>query len=87
MAPAAADTICQNLKDFGRRPEDYDHIITGDLGSVGREILIDLLKKEGYDISEMHLDCGMLIYESKAQGNRGRRFRMRVFCRNTCRTF
>ena len=68
MAPAAADTICQNLKDFGRRPEDYDHIITGDLGSVGREILIDLLKKEGYDISEMHLDCGMLIYESKAQG-------------------
>ena len=39
-----------------------------DLGSVGREILIDLLKKEGYDISEMHLDCGMLIYESKAQG-------------------
>ena len=57
MAPAAADTICQNLKDFGRRPEDYDHIITGDLGSVGREILIDLLKKEGYDISEMHLDC------------------------------
>ena len=45
MAPAAADTICQNLKDFGRRPEDYDHIITGDLGSVGREILIDLLKK------------------------------------------
>lgn len=56
------------LKRFRVRPEDYDHIITGDLGSVGREILIDLLKKEGYDISEMHLDCGMLIYESKAQG-------------------
>ena len=68
MAPAAADTICQNLKDFGRRPEDYDHIITGNLGSVGQEILIDLLKKEGYDISQVHLDCGMLIYESKAQG-------------------
>ena len=67
MAPAAADTICQNLKDFGRRPEDYDHIITGDLGSVGREILIDLLKKEGYDISEMHLDCGMLIYDPQTQ--------------------
>ena len=67
MAPAAADTICRNLRDFGRKPEDYDYIITGDLGSVGREILIDLLKKEGYDISQLHLDCGMLIFESKAQ--------------------
>ena len=67
MAPAAADTICQNFKDFGRKPEDYDQIITGDLGSVGQEILIDLLKKEGYDISQEHLDCGMLIFESKAQ--------------------
>ncbi len=67
MAPAAADTICRNLRDFGRKPEDYDYIITGDLGSVGREILIDLLKKEGYDISHLHLDCGMLIFESKAQ--------------------
>ena len=35
MAPAASDTIYQNLEDFGRKPEDYDRIITGDLGEVG----------------------------------------------------
>lgn len=44
MAPAACDTIWQNFQDYERMPEDYDRIITGDLGSVGKTILIDLLK-------------------------------------------
>ena len=43
MAPAASDTIYQNLEDFGRKPEDYDRIITGDLGEVGKEILLSLI--------------------------------------------
>ena len=47
MAPAACDTILQNLKDFERNVEDYDHIFTGDLGYVGQSILFDLLEKEG----------------------------------------
>ena len=47
MAPAAADTIAQNLQDFGRTPEDYDQIITGDLGKVGKEILLTLMKEQG----------------------------------------
>lgn len=68
MAPAAADTICRNLKDFGRKPEDYDRIITGDLGTVGQEILFDLTKGEGYDISSVHADCGIEIYDGKKQG-------------------
>jgi stage V sporulation protein AD len=68
MAPAACDLIAQNLKDFGRKPEDYDRIITGDLGAVGREILISLLREKGYDIEEVHEDCGMLIYDSENQG-------------------
>ena len=58
MAPAACDTIAQNLVDFNREPADYDRIVTGDLGVVGREILLELLKKKGYDISEQHSDCG-----------------------------
>ena len=41
MAPAAADTICQNLMDFNRQPQDYDRIITGDLGYVGQTILLE----------------------------------------------
>jgi stage V sporulation protein AD len=68
MAPAACELIAQNLADFGRRPRDYDRIITGDLGAVGQEILFDLLGKKGYDISKVHEDCGMLIYDSEKQG-------------------
>ena len=44
MAPAACSTIEANLKDFGRVPEDYDKIITGDLGEVGQRILLILWK-------------------------------------------
>ncbi len=68
MAPAAADVICQSLSDFGRRPEDYDKIITGDLGIVGQEILWDLARQNGYDISSVHTDCGIEIYDAKKQG-------------------
>ena len=56
MAPAACDTILQNLMDFGRGEKDYDRIITGDLGYVGQSILFDLLRKKGLDIKENHMD-------------------------------
>ncbi|MBQ8262942.1 MAG: stage V sporulation protein AD [Lachnospiraceae bacterium] len=62
MAPAAADTIALHLLDFGRKPEDYDRIITGDLGAVGKMALLHLLSKKGFDISKQHMDCGMEIY-------------------------
>jgi stage V sporulation protein AD len=68
MAPAACELIGQNLTDFHRQPSDYDSIVTGDLGAVGQEILCDLLRKKGFDISEVHEDCGMLIYDQKTQG-------------------
>lgn len=67
MAPAAFDTIQANLKDFMREPEDYDQIITGDLGQVGRGILFDLLKAEGIDISGFYTDCGMEIFDPAHQ--------------------
>lgn len=67
MAPAAADTIYHHFKDFNRKPEDYDCIVTGDLGSVGKEILCKLLFDQGYDISKVHLDCGMEIYNDPEQ--------------------
>lgn len=67
MAPAACDTIYQNMEDFGRKPEDYDKIITGDLGTVGQEILIDLMKEKGFDISGVHMDCGIEIFDSESQ--------------------
>ena len=67
MAPAACDLINQHLKDFNREPKDYDCIVTGDLGTVGQEILIELLKDKGYDISEVHEDCGIKIFDAKKQ--------------------
>lgn len=67
MAPAAASTIAQHFADWNRKPEDYDKIITGDLGSVGQKVLIDLLRDKGYDISEKHMDCGMEIYDPESQ--------------------
>ena len=67
MAPAAMDTITQNFKDMGRDAEDYDRIITGDLGYVGQSILFNLVKKEGYDIRKKHMDCGMTIFDQETQ--------------------
>lgn len=67
MAPAAADTIRQNLEDFGRKPEDYDRIITGDLGAVGQKLLFDLLAEKNIDIAKQHMDCGIEIYDSERQ--------------------
>lgn len=67
MAPAACDTIVQNLEDFERNEMDYDRIITGDLGYVGQSILFDLVKKRGRDIRNTHMDCGMRIFDQKTQ--------------------
>lgn len=68
MAPAACDLIYQHLQDFGRKAEDYDCIVTGDLGTVGKEILIKLLLEKGYDISAVHEDCGIKIFDGETQG-------------------
>ena len=67
MAPAAASTMEQHSIDFGSQPEDYDKIITGDLGKVGQRVLIDLLRERGFDISARHMDCGIEIYDEESQ--------------------
>ena len=67
MAPAAADTIFRHFKDFNRTPKDYDLIVTGDLGVVGRELVLDLLKQKGYDITKQYFDCGIAIFDDKTQ--------------------
>ncbi len=67
MAPAACDLIYQHLTDFGRTPKDYDKIITGDLGTVGQTLLIELLKEKGADISDRHMDCGIEIFDPESQ--------------------
>ena len=67
MAPAAADVLYQHFQDFNTTPDEYDRIFTGDLGYIGQKILIDLLKDKGYDISRVHMDCGIEIFNAKEQ--------------------
>ena len=67
MAPAAADTLEKHFQDLSRRPEDYDFIFTGDLGKIGQRILVDLMRDAGYDVSRVHRDCGLEIYDGDKQ--------------------
>lgn len=71
MAPAAADTIATHLQDCQEKPEDYDAILTGDLGMIGSEALIDLLKQKNFDISKQHIDCGAEIFGKETQTKAG----------------
>ena len=63
MAPAAVDTLLTHFKDTGRKPDYYDAIFSGDLGKIGKAIVIDLMQKEGYDMKENYFDCGELIFD------------------------
>lgn len=67
MAPAAAATILGFLSDTHTTPEDYDLILTGDLGQVGSDLLYELAVREGVDLRERHTDCGLLIYDRDRQ--------------------
>ena len=67
MAPAAVDTIYRHFEDSGRKPEDYDYIVTGDLGNVGKKLTDQLLLEHGYDIRKNHMDCGALIFNDESQ--------------------
>ena len=67
MAPAAADTLTRWFQGTGTAPEQYDAIVTGDLGEIGGKLLLDLVMKQGYDLHAMHQDCGMLMFDAKRQ--------------------
>lgn len=67
MAPAAYSTISRNFMDFQVDENHYDRIITGDLGEVGRTVLLDFMAAGGYDLSKVHMDCGIEIYDSSSQ--------------------
>ncbi len=67
MAPAAADLLLNHFKDLDRTPEYYDLIITGDLGYIGHELVIKLLREEGYNLSNNYSDCGIEIFDRERQ--------------------
>ena len=67
MAPAAFATIRTHLEDFHCAPEDFDLIVTGDLGTLGKEALMHLCREEGISIGGKLADCGNLIFDEMAQ--------------------
>ncbi|WP_317853835.1 stage V sporulation protein AD [Chakrabartyella piscis] len=67
MAPAAANVLLAHFRDTGRTPADYDVIATGDLGIVGKKLLVDLMKQEGYTLGNAYTDCGVEIFDAHTQ--------------------
>ena len=67
MAPAAIDTLITHFQDTSRDPDYYDGIFTGDLGYIGKDILLDIVKTKGYDITNNYNDCGILIFDKNKQ--------------------
>ncbi|MBQ8452117.1 MAG: stage V sporulation protein AD [Clostridia bacterium] len=74
MAPAACDTLCNYFDDTKTQPDDYDLIVTGDLGKLGSDILRDLILERGYNLKQNYIDLGHAIYlfdEEAYQGGSG----------------
>lgn len=66
MAPAAYETLRAHFDDLGRSPSDYDLIVTGDLGLLGKQILSALFEKDGVQLQPYN-DCGTMIFDSNRQ--------------------
>ena len=67
MAGAAYDTISRHFKHMGTHPENYDAIITGDLGEIGSGLMYDLFLRDGVQIEKFHKDCGLMLYDREKQ--------------------
>ena len=67
MAPAAFETLRAHFDDLHRAPEDYDLIVTGDLGKLGSELVRELFSHEGVRLKERYQDCGVLIFDTEKQ--------------------
>lgn len=67
MAPAAADTLKKYFRDTKTSPDSYDLILTGDLGSIGHELVKTLLERENISLGVNYLDCGMMIFDADKQ--------------------
>jgi len=67
MAPAAADTLLRFFEETHTVPGDFDLIVTGDLGQVGKELLMELARKDGLSLGGKLTDCGNLIFDNTKQ--------------------
>ena len=71
MAPSAMSSIITHLEDTKTNPSDYDLILTGDLGKLGSEILMDLMENKGYKLGNNYNDCGQMIFTNNQKTYQG----------------
>ena len=67
MAGAAYSTIATHLENAGKTIDDFDFIVTGDLGLVGSSVLYELFDKDKINLKKKHKDCGLMLYDLKKQ--------------------
>lgn len=67
MAPAAYTTIKAHFDDMKTAPEDFDLIVTGDLGQLGKELLLELARRDGVSLGGKLTDCGTLVFDNDRQ--------------------
>ena len=66
-SPAAYDTLSAVFRDTQTKPSDYDLIVTGDLGKLGHDIVVDFFEKDGVDMTQNYDDCGLLLFDRTGQ--------------------
>ena len=67
MAPAAYATIRAHLDDLNTAPEDFDLIVTGDLGQLGKDVLLEMARRDGVNLSGKLTDCGTMVFDQTKQ--------------------
>ena len=67
MVPSALSTIRTHFEDLKTGPEDFDLIVTGDLGQLGKEMLLELAQKDGIPLGGKLTDCGTLVFDNTTQ--------------------
>lgn len=71
MAPSAIDTLTVHFEETGRTPDFYDRIFTGDLGHIGKKIVLDAMEQKGYRLEGIYDDCGSLIFGQNQDAHGG----------------
>jgi len=71
MAQSAYETLRTFFRDSGTGPEDYDLMVTGDLAAIGREIVLELFRRDGITLGDRYQDCGMLLYDDSQDVHAG----------------
>ena len=71
MAQSAYETLRTFFRDSGQQPADFDLIVTGDLAAIGRDIVIELFRRDGVELDGRYQDCGMLLYDESQDAHAG----------------